>query len=43
MRAASVKHCLQQADEIEVTARYDALVNEEAELVTTMDRYVEVV
>ncbi len=43
MRAASVKHCLQQADEMEVTTWYDALVNEEGELVTTMDRYVEVV
>ncbi len=43
MRAASVKHSLQQADEMEVTARYDALVDEVGEWVTTMGRSVEVV
>jgi hypothetical protein len=43
MRAANVKHCLQQADEIEVTARYEALVDEAVEWVTTMDRSVELV
>jgi len=43
MRATSVKHRLQDADEMEVTARYDALVDEAGEWVTTMDRSVELV